>query len=215
MASMISTPATSGSIPARCAPRPAARGPTRDDLSRAAALLAKAERPLILAGGGIHISEAQEALTGFAEAQGIPVAHTMSGKGAIACTHALSAGVFGRYSRIANDLIAMSDCLLVVGCKLGEIATKRFSLMPAGVPLIHLDVRGGGDRPHHARPTSRWSATPAATLEDLAGALGDGGTARRIAGPTGAPRCRGAWPPGARSRATGWNSSKPRSMSAA
>jgi len=106
--------------------------PDAEDLSRAAALLARAERPLILAGGGVHISEAQEALARFAEEQGIPVAHTMSGKGAIACTHALSAGVFGRYSRIANDLVAMADCLLVVGCKLGEIATKRFTLMPAG-----------------------------------------------------------------------------------
>ena len=49
----------------------------------------------------------------------------MSGKGAIACTHPLSAGLFGRYDRIANGLIAESDCLLVIGCKLGEIATKR------------------------------------------------------------------------------------------
>jgi acetolactate synthase-1/2/3 large subunit len=114
--------------------------PASEDLARAARLLAKAERPLILAGGGVHISEAQAALTAFAEAQGIPVAHTMSGKGAIACSHGLSAGVFGRYSRIANDLIAMSDCLLVVGCKLGEIATKRFTLMPSGVPIIHLDI---------------------------------------------------------------------------
>lgn len=114
--------------------------PARDDLARAAALLAKAERPMILAGGGVHISEAYDALLALAEAQGIPVAHTMSGKGAIGCDHALSAGVFGRYSRVANDLIGLSDCLLVVGCKLGEIATKRFTLMPSGVPLIHLDI---------------------------------------------------------------------------
>ena len=64
----------------------------------------------------------------------------MSGKGAIACTHPLSAGLFGRYSRIANDLIAASDCLLVVGCKLGEIATKRYTVPAPGVPMIHLDI---------------------------------------------------------------------------
>ena len=52
----------------------------------------------------------------------------MSGKGGIPCTHPLSAGLFGRYSRIANELIEASDCLLVVGCKLGEIATKRYAL---------------------------------------------------------------------------------------
>ncbi len=114
--------------------------PARDAVERAAALLAKAERPLVLAGGGVHLSGAQRALQDLAELTAMPVAHTMSGKGAIACTHALSAGLFGRYSRIANDLIAASDCLLVVGCKLGEIATKRYALLPANVPIVHLDI---------------------------------------------------------------------------
>lgn len=114
--------------------------PAVDDVVRAAAFLAKAKRPLILAGGGVHLSGAYDALQALAEALNIPVAHTMSGKGCIACTHPLSAGLYGRYSRIANDLIDSSDCLLVVGGKLGEIPTKRFQLMPAGVPLIHLDI---------------------------------------------------------------------------
>jgi len=114
--------------------------PGRDDVARAAAVLAKAERPLILAGGGIHLSEAWDSLQNFAESLNVPVAHTMSGKGSIACSHDLSAGLFGRYSRIANDLIESSDCLLAVGCKLGEIATKRYDLLPAGVPLLQLDV---------------------------------------------------------------------------
>jgi acetolactate synthase-1/2/3 large subunit len=64
----------------------------------------------------------------------------MTGKGAVACTGPLSAGLFGRYDRIANELIAESDCLLVVGCKLGEIATKRYTLLPPETPLIHLDI---------------------------------------------------------------------------
>ena len=114
--------------------------PAADDIVRAAAFLSKAKRPLILAGGGVHLSGAYAALQELAEALSIPVAHTMSGKGGIACTHPLSAGLYGRYSRIANDLIETSDCLLVVGGKLGEIPTKRFQLMPAGVPLIHLDI---------------------------------------------------------------------------
>jgi acetolactate synthase-1/2/3 large subunit len=114
--------------------------PAAGDIERAARLLAEAQRPLILVGGGIHLSAAQEALLRLAEDCAIPVAHTMSGKGGIACTHPLSAGLFGRYSRIANDLIAASDCLLVVGCKLGEIATKRYALPPPGVPVIHLDI---------------------------------------------------------------------------
>jgi acetolactate synthase-1/2/3 large subunit len=114
--------------------------PGRDEVARAAALLAGAKRPLLLVGGGIHLSQAHDALLTFAEALNVPVAHTMSGKGAIACTHPLSAGLFGRYSRIANDLIAAADCLVVVGCKLGEIATKRYALLPPNVPIIHVEI---------------------------------------------------------------------------
>lgn len=113
--------------------------PDTEGLAQAVALLAAAERPLILAGGGVHLSQAAEDLLKLAEAHRIPVAHTMSGKGAIPCTSPLSAGLFGRYDRIANGMIAESDCILVVGCKLGEIATKRYTVPEAGKTLIHLD----------------------------------------------------------------------------
>jgi acetolactate synthase-1/2/3 large subunit len=114
--------------------------PDAQATARAAAMLAKAKRPVILAGGGVHLSNAQEALTRFATELNIPVAHTMSGKGSIPCSHPLSLGLFGRYSRIANDVIETADCLLAVGCKLGEIATKRYTLPPRHIPLIHLEV---------------------------------------------------------------------------
>src|SRR3546814_13317469 len=103
-------------------------------------MLKSAQRPLLLCGGGVHISRAAAAVTAFAEATNIPVAHTMSGKGAIACTSALSAGLFGRYDRIANTLIEEAHLLFVVGCKLGEIATKRFTVPPKGQNIIQLDV---------------------------------------------------------------------------
>ena len=64
----------------------------------------------------------------------------MTGKGAIACTAALAAGLFGRYDRIANALIAEADLILVPGCKLGEIATKRYTVPPKGKPVIHIDI---------------------------------------------------------------------------
>ncbi len=148
--------------------------PDPTDLTRAAGLLAGAKRPLILAGGGIHISEAYQALLDFSRAQGIPVAHTMSGKGAIACSDPLSAGLFGRYDRIANGLMAESDCLLVLGCKLGEIATKRFSLMTPGKPVIHVDIV-----PEEIGRTTRTEVALAGdarlTLNDLTSELSDGG----------------------------------------
>ncbi len=154
--------------------------PDAGDVERAAALLAQAERPLILAGGGVHLSEAYGALLQLAEGHAIPVAHTMSGKGAIACTHPLSAGLFGRYDRIANALVARSDCLLVVGCKLGEIATKRFQLIPAESPVIHIEID-----PAEIGRTTRTAVglvgDARLALEDLLAALGSGtvATARR------------------------------------
>jgi acetolactate synthase-1/2/3 large subunit len=114
--------------------------PDAQELARAAALLTSAERPIILAGGGVHISQAADVLSAFAHDFGIPVAHTMSGKGAIACTDPLSAGLFGRYDRIANALIAESDAICVLGCKLGEIATKRYTVAATQKRIIHIDI---------------------------------------------------------------------------
>jgi acetolactate synthase-1/2/3 large subunit len=151
--------------------------PDRADIARAAALIARAKRPLILVGGGIHLSAGSEALLALADTHSIPVAHTMSGKGGIACTHPLSAGLFGRYSRIANELIEASDCLLVVGCKLGEIATKRYALPPESIPLIHLDIVA--EEIGRCRPAAvaLWGDAKAG-LDDLSEALAD--DARRV-----------------------------------
>ena len=144
--------------------------PASSDVERAAARISRAKRPLLLMGGGVHISQAYEALRAFAEAHSIPVAHTLSGKGGIACTHPLSAGLFGRYSRIANELIAASDCLIVIGCKLGEIATKRFQLFGRDTPIIHVEVLpeeiGRTTRTDHALVGDARLA-----LEDLSAAL--------------------------------------------
>ena len=133
---------------------------------RAIDMLARAKRPLMLCGGGIHISKATEAVTQLAEVCAIPVAHTMSGKGAIACTSPLNAGLFGRYDRIANDLIEASDCLLVVGCKLGEIATKRFTVPVVGKTLIHMDIVAEEMGRTYAPTLKLWSDAKAG-LEDL------------------------------------------------
>ena len=152
--------------------------PDRADIERAARLIAQAKRPVLLTGGGIHLSEAWDALTRFAEAQSIPVAHTMSGKGGIACANPLNLGLFGRYSRIANDLIEASDCLIVVGCKLGEIATKRFALPPRHIPVIHLDIVAEEISRCIPAEIALWGDARAG-LDDLAEALSDSAFAAR------------------------------------
>jgi acetolactate synthase-1/2/3 large subunit len=152
--------------------------PARDDVERAAKLLAEAKRPVILAGGGLHISGAQDELTAFAEEQSIPVGHTLSGKGSIACVHDLSLGLFGRYSRTANDVLDSADAIFVIGCKLGEIATKRYTIPRLGIPIIHLDIM--------AAEIGRWARTDIALcgdaregIADLREALSDGAEKRR------------------------------------
>ena len=172
-------------IPARRA-RPEAA-----DVERAAGMLRNSKRPLILAGGGVHLSDAYAALLALAESQGIPVAHTLSGKGAIPCVHPLSVGLFGRYSRIANELIEEADCLVVVGCKLGEIATKRYTLPLPGTPLIQLDAV--------AEEIGRWARVECglwgdarAGLEDLAAAL-EGDRPERPGYLAGVEQRRAAW----------------------
>ena len=155
----------------RCRPDPVA-------VQRAIDMLVRAKRPLMLCGGGIHISKATEAVTQLAEACGIPVAHTMSGKGAIACTSPLNAGLFGRYDRIANDLIEASDCLLVVGCKLGEIATKRFTVPVVGKTLIHMDIVAEEMGRTYAPTLKLWGDAKAG-LEDLHAGLMPGAAVAR------------------------------------
>jgi acetolactate synthase-1/2/3 large subunit len=174
--------------------------PDRAATERAAALLAKAERPLVLAGGGVHISGAADALTAFARAFDIPVAHTMTGKGAIPCTDPLSAGLFGRYDRIANALIEESDCLLVVGCKLGEIATKRYTVPPRGKTLLHLDIVAEEFGRTVVPDVALWGDARAG-IEDLHEAMRAGGASRRGYAEEVARRM-GAWRESVRERYT-------------
>jgi len=144
--------------------------PDAESLTQAATLLARSTRPLMLCGGGVHISDAAHTVDAFAHRFQIPVAHTMSGKGAIACSDPLNAGLFGRYSRVANELIAQSDCLFVVGCKLGEIATRRYELIAADMPVIHLDIVAE-EFDRTTTPALRLWGDVRATLDALTAAL--------------------------------------------
>lgn len=144
--------------------------PSGQDVERAAGMIARARRPMLLVGGGIHLSRGYEALQRLAEGLQIGVAHTISGKGGIRCTHPLNAGLFGRYSRIANNLIETADLLIVVGCKLGEIATVRYQLPSRRIPTIHLEIEA--DEVGRTLPADVALIGDArASLEDLCAAL--------------------------------------------
>jgi len=172
----------------RCRPESAA-------VARAARMIGEAKRPVILAGGGVHLSGAAESLTAFSHAFNIPVAHTLTGKGAIPCCDPLSAGLFGRYDRIANAVIEESDLILAVGCKLGEIATKRYTVPGPGKRIIHLDNLGE-EFGRTVQPEVILWADALLGLQDLTGALAGDAAAihdRNADWAAGIPRRMAAW----------------------
>ena len=115
--------------------------PVAQDVERAIALLASAEKPVLIAGGGVILSEAWQELTALAEALNIPVVTTMAGKGSIADTHPLAVGVCGRYSRkVANDTLAAADFCLAIGTKLSSMGTNVFQYPGKGTRIVHIDL---------------------------------------------------------------------------
>ncbi len=117
--------------------------PPPDALDRAAELIANAQRPLILAGGGVTFSDASEALRALAEAQQIPVATSISGKGAMDEQSPLAAGVAGSFGTVrGNAAFQAADVVLVLGCKLGSLTTHGWQLPRPDQSVIHVDVDG-------------------------------------------------------------------------
>jgi len=115
--------------------------PLAQDVERTIALLASAEKPVLIAGGGVILSEAWAELTALAEALNIPVVTTMAGKGSIADSHPLSVGACGRYSRkVANDTLATADFCLAVGTKLSSMGTDVFKYPRKGTRIVHIDL---------------------------------------------------------------------------
>jgi len=116
--------------------------PDTAELTRAAAALRTARRPLIIAGGGVLYGLASDALRAFVETHGVPVAETQAGKGALAWDHPLQQGAIGVTGSIAaNALAAQADVVLAVGTRLQDFMTGSHSLF-AQAKLVNLNVSG-------------------------------------------------------------------------
>ncbi|HEY0454477.1 glyoxylate carboligase [Actinophytocola sp.] len=148
-------------------------------------LLLGAERPLILAGGGVIIADATDELRELAEELNVPVQVTLMGKGSFPEDHELFAGLAGlqTQTRWGNQAFLESDLVLAVGARFGDRHTGDLSVYTKGRKFIHVDIEptqlGKVFEPDlgvvgHARPTL-------AALTDRARSLGAG------------PR-PGAWP---------------------
>ena len=104
-------------------------------------LLQKAERPVIIAGGGVRASSAARELVALAEALQIPVATSLNGKDTIPGTNALSVGVVGSYSReSANRIVNAADLVCFIGSETGGMTTHFWAVPKIGTPAIQIDI---------------------------------------------------------------------------
>jgi 3D-(3,5/4)-trihydroxycyclohexane-1,2-dione acylhydrolase (decyclizing) len=110
-------------------------------LERAEAALRSAERPLIIAGGGVHYSQAATDLAAFAEAHGIPVVETTAGRTCLPATHPLNAGPVGATGcTSANELAGVADVILAVGTRLQDFTTGSWTAFAGDAQLIGLNA---------------------------------------------------------------------------
>src|SRR5882757_3266559 len=105
------------------------RAPHPEEITQAAALLAGATRPLVIAGGGVHYSGAAAELAALAEEFGLPVVETFGGKGAVQTSSWWQMGGIGLEGNpAANTLAAEADLILHIGTRLTDFATGSQSL---------------------------------------------------------------------------------------
>jgi acetolactate synthase-1/2/3 large subunit len=116
--------------------------PDEAECTRAAQLLVQARQVVVLCGGGVIAAGACEALQQLAERLDAPVCTTVSGKGAIADSHPLAAGVVGSNGGVlaTRELIGQADLVLLVACRAGSTATEHWRFPALGTRIVHLDI---------------------------------------------------------------------------
>ncbi|MEU7226438.1 glyoxylate carboligase [Streptomyces chrestomyceticus] len=115
---------------------------TRKQVEKALAMLNAAERPLLVAGGGIINADASDLLVEFAELTGVPVIPTLMGWGALPDDHRLNAGMVGLQTshRYGNATFLESDFVLGVGNRWANRHTGKLDVYTQGRTFVHVDV---------------------------------------------------------------------------
>jgi acetolactate synthase-1/2/3 large subunit len=115
--------------------------PEPDAVQQAAKAIIAAERPIIVAGGGVRIASAAAEVVALAEKLSIPVATSVNGKGTILDNHPLSVGVVGTYSaRCANQAVFEADLVIFIGSNTGDQVTNNWTIPTPGTPVVQIDV---------------------------------------------------------------------------
>ena len=149
--------------------------PTRDRIREAASALASAQRPLIIAGGGVHSSDASAEVVKLSEMGAIPVATTNMGKGTIDERSPLSLGVFGNCmghgarAQHLRSYASDADLILLVGTRTNANGTASWTLFPPDARFIHIDIDSFeiGRNYEAMRLAGDAKATLAALLDEL------------------------------------------------
>ena len=144
--------------------------PAPEALARAAEVIRNAQRPLIVAGGGVIYSEATSALRAFVEATGIPVSETMAGRGALVSDHPLSLGPVGATGgTAANRLACDADVVIGIGTRWSDFTTASNSaFQDPGVEFVNVNVAAFDAGKQSALPVL---ADARVALDQLRGAL--------------------------------------------
>lgn len=110
-------------------------------IKKASALIEKAERPVIIVGGGAITAGASDEVKQLAEAIMAPVTSTLMGKGAFPEDHPLSVGMLGMHgTRYANYAIIDSDVLIAVGVRFSDRVTGKIQSFAPNAKIIHIDI---------------------------------------------------------------------------
>jgi len=110
-------------------------------IEKAGALVQKARRPVIYAGGGVISSQGSAELRNLAEALSIPVTTTLMGLGAFPGTHPLWLGMLGMHGTYgANMAVAHSDVLIAIGARFDDRVTGKVNLFAPEARIIHIDI---------------------------------------------------------------------------
>jgi 3D-(3,5/4)-trihydroxycyclohexane-1,2-dione acylhydrolase (decyclizing) len=131
-------------------PRPR---PDSKQVERAADVIRRAERPLIIAGGGVHYSGAESVLQDLAETRRIPVVETVAGKASLLASHPLNAGPVGVTGcESANALAAAADVVIAVGTRLQDFTTGSWTAFADAARFVGINATGFDAGKHAAAP---------------------------------------------------------------
>ena len=110
-------------------------------IKKASKLIMKSIKPVILAGGGIILSESSEELLNLSKVIKAPVTTTLMGKGSFPEDNPLSLGMLGMHGRkVANMVVDECDCLIVIGCRFSDRTTGNVEKFAPNARIIQIDV---------------------------------------------------------------------------